>query len=116
MIGRTLQPYQLMAILLEPFLERIDEPRFADAGLSDHEYRLALAALCEFPALEQHANFAAPADKLRKGVARAASKRLSTSRSPRTANTGMSESLSTPARRELRSRKIGPRGAACCQQ
>ena len=65
MIGRTLQPYQLMLVLMQSFLERIDEPRFADPGLPRHEYRLALAALCEFPALEQHANFAASADKFR---------------------------------------------------
>ena len=35
-----------MLVLMQPFLESIDEPRFADAGLSRHEYRLALAALC----------------------------------------------------------------------
>jgi len=54
-----------MVIILEPFLEGIDEPGFANPGFSRDEYRLSLAAICEFPALEQHADLAVSTDKLR---------------------------------------------------
>ena len=54
-----------MLAFMQSLFERVDEPRFADPCLSRHEHRLALAALDEFPALEQHPNFAASADKFR---------------------------------------------------
>ena len=38
-------------------------------GFADHKYRLAPAPFGELPALEQHAELAAPADEPRKGVA-----------------------------------------------
>ena len=34
MIGRTLQPDQLVLVLMQPFLERIDEARFPDPRLA----------------------------------------------------------------------------------
>src|ERR1700741_4435805 len=54
-----------MLALMQRFLERIDQARFSDPGFSRYEHRLALAALCELPALQQHADFAGSADKFR---------------------------------------------------
>ncbi len=54
-----------MLVLVQPFPECIDEARFPDPRLSRHEDHLALASLYQFPALEQHADFAGSADKFR---------------------------------------------------
>ena len=54
-----------MPVPMQPFFESIDQTRFSDPCFSRHEYRLALAALCQLPALQQHADFAGSADKFR---------------------------------------------------
>ena len=88
MIGRTLQADRLVRLIVHTLDQRFQQPGLSYSRFAAHKNRLALAALDEFPPVEQDADFAVASNELRERLTARRVKRLSTSRSLATRNRG----------------------------
>ena len=69
MIGRALQADGLVRLILHTLHQRFQQAGLSYPRLAAHEHRLALAALGEFPPVEEDADFAVAPDELRERLA-----------------------------------------------
>ena len=69
MIGRALQANGLVRLILHALHQRFQQAGLSYPRLAAHKHRLALAALGEFPPVEEDADFAVAPDELRERFA-----------------------------------------------